>query len=265
MAYADQMKETMELKITKARNAHSKALKEASEFEFVAGGVNDVDQNRLTGAQIDLGEIPIAALRGIHMFPLMDCNDIHQYCNSFTTEMLENAFLMLQNAGLTENPQFRGVPVHKRLYRNYKTESKAEMIVRFFEVITPANNLLPESVQELKSQIEQTASRNAKRAAAKAAAEEEMMNACSLSNDTSKVKISSKKRKSVLEFKTTCSPEAKKRRSDPRANRFTPSKESIDMNNVGGISSSFTSPLPLPSSAPWKTGDENKEYNNESA
>ena len=198
------------------------------------------------------------------MYPVMGCNDIHQYCNSFTTEMLENAFLMLQNAGLTENPQFRGVPVRNRLYRNYKTESKAEMIVRFFEVITPANNLLPESVQELKSQIEQTASRNAKRAAAKAPVEEEI-NACSLPNDTSKVKISSKKFKSVLEFKAMCSPEAKKRRSDPRANRFTPSKESIDMNNVGGISSSFTSPLPLPSSAPWKTGDETKEYNNESA
>ena len=92
------------------------------------------------------------------------------------------------------------------------------------------------------------------------------MNACSLSNDTSKVKISSKKRKAVLEFKAMCSPEAKKRRIiDPRANCFTPSKESIDMNNVGGISSSFTSPLPLPSSAPWKTGDETKEYNNESA
>ena len=209
MAYEDQMKETMELKITKARNAHSKALKEASEFEFVAGGVNDVDQNRLTGAQIDLGEIPIAALRGIHMYPLMDCNDIHQDCSIFTTEMLENAFLMLQNAGgLTENPQFRGVPVHNRFYRNYKTESKAEMFVRFFKVMTPANNLLPELFQELKSQIEQTASSNAKRAAAKAAAEEET-NACSLSNDTSKVKISSKKRKSVLEFKAMCPPPSK--------------------------------------------------------
>ena len=120
MAYVDQMKETMQPKITKARNAYSKALEEASEFEFVGGGANDVVQNLLTGAQIDLGEIPIAILRGIHMYPLMDCNDIHQYCNSFTTEMLENAFLMLQNAGLTENPQFRGVPVRKGLYRNYK-------------------------------------------------------------------------------------------------------------------------------------------------
>ena len=55
MAYADQMKETMRLNITKARNAHFKALEEASEFEFVGGGANDVDQNRLTGAQIGLG------------------------------------------------------------------------------------------------------------------------------------------------------------------------------------------------------------------
>ena len=42
------------------------------------------------------------------------------------------------------------------------------------------------------------------------------MNACSLSNDTSKVKISSKKRKCMLEFKAMCSPKAKKRRRDPR-------------------------------------------------
>ena len=55
MACAHQMKETMELKITKARNVHSKALEEGSEFEFVGGGANDVDNNRLTGAQIGLG------------------------------------------------------------------------------------------------------------------------------------------------------------------------------------------------------------------
>ena len=80
------------------------------------------------------------------------------------------------------------------------------MIGRFFEVITPANDLFPESVRELNSQIE-TASRNAK-CAAKAAAEEEM-NACSLFNDTSKVKISSKKRKCMLEFKAMYSPKSK--------------------------------------------------------
>ena len=77
------------------------------------------------------------------MYSVMGYKDIHQYYNRFTTGMLQNAFLMFQNAGLTENPQFRGVPVRNRLYCNYKTESKAEMIVRFFEVITPANNLLP--------------------------------------------------------------------------------------------------------------------------
>ena len=119
MAYADQMKETTRLNITKARNAHFKALEEASEFESVGGGANDVDQNRLTGAQINLGEIPIAVLRGIHMYSVMDCNEIYQYCNHFQPRCW-NAFVMLQNAGLTENPQFRGVSVRKGLYRNYK-------------------------------------------------------------------------------------------------------------------------------------------------
>ena len=43
-----------------------------------------------------------------------------------------------------------------------------------------------------------------------------------------------------------------------------PRNPSILLNNVGGISSSFTSPLPLPISAPRKADDETKEYNNES-
>ena len=104
MAYADQMKETMRLNITKARNAHFKALEEASEFEFVGGGANDVDQNRLTGAQINLGEIPIAVLRGIHMYPVMDCGEIYQYCNHFTTEMLERIFDVAERRAYGEPP-----------------------------------------------------------------------------------------------------------------------------------------------------------------
>jgi hypothetical protein len=66
-------------------------------------------------------------------------------------------FLTLENLGVEENPQFRGVGLHNR----GKGETKNEMIVRLVEAFTPKNVDLPESIIALKEENESLRSKRA--------------------------------------------------------------------------------------------------------
>jgi hypothetical protein len=123
-----------------------KALKDASKFDYVGGGAISVPRRQLTGAHIDLNLVLQAAKQGIDDYVVDGCPDMHSYLFKMCKISIGGVFLTLENLGVGENPQFRGVGLHTR----GKDETKKEMIVRLVEAFTPKNVDLPDSIIALK-------------------------------------------------------------------------------------------------------------------
>ena len=104
----------------------------------------------MTGACIDLNLVLQAAEQGIDDYVVDRCPDMHSYLDKMCANSIGGVFLTLENLGVEENPQFRGVGLHNRV----KGETKNEMIVRLVEAFTPKNVDLPESIIALKGENE---------------------------------------------------------------------------------------------------------------
>ena len=91
-----------------------------------------------------------AAEQGIDDYVVDRCPDMHSYLDKMCANSIGGVFLTLENLGVEENPQFRGVGLHNR----GKGETKNEMIVRLVEAFTPKNVDLPESIIALKGENE---------------------------------------------------------------------------------------------------------------
>ena len=91
-----------------------------------------------------------AAEQGIDDYVVDRCPDMHSYLDKMCANSIGGVFLTLENLGVEENPQFRGVGLHNRV----KGETKNEMIVRLVEAFTPKNVDLPESIIALKGENE---------------------------------------------------------------------------------------------------------------
>ena len=100
----------------------------------------------MTGACIGLNLVLQAAEQGIDDYVVDRCPDMHSYLDKMCANSIGGVFLTLENLGVEENPQFRGVG----LYIKGKGETKNEMIVRLVEAFTPKNVDLPESIIALK-------------------------------------------------------------------------------------------------------------------
>ena len=104
----------------------------------------------MTGACIGLNLVLQAAEQGIDDYVVDRCPDMHSYLDKMCANSIGGVFLTLENLGVEENPQFRGVGLHNRV----KGETKNEMIVRLVEAFTPKNVDLPESIIALKGENE---------------------------------------------------------------------------------------------------------------
>lgn len=180
-----------------------KALKDASEFDFVGGGATFVPKTSLPGACINLKCVLEAAQKGIKKYPVPGCDDMHGYLGNMSRETVDSVLVMLDNLGVEENPDFRGVSLRPRGHN----ESKDSLIVRVVEAFTPKDVALPASIQNLKDKI------NMERIAKIAQAAIDKREKENVPEDKRRPTLSIKRRIAAHDFQETFSPSNKKRRT----------------------------------------------------
>ena len=154
---------------------------------------------------MELKRISKAIDKGIVMFPVLGCDNVHSYPENMPYNTLKQIPIMIQNLGVEEKPKLRKVPFMKPSRR----ESKESLIVRIVEVYTPKDLALPVSIQELKDKIEQR--KNAVIAeVAKYGREQANLQLDTVPEDK-RHKVSNKRMRDVKHFIACFSPDAKKR------------------------------------------------------
>ena len=121
----------MQLIINEQSQQHEKAaidlrrgLEDVAKFDFVGGGVIEIPASCLIGATMELKRISKAIEKGIVIFPVLGCDNVHSYLENMPYNTLKQIPIIIQNLGVEENPKLRKFPFMKPSRHESKENTK---------------------------------------------------------------------------------------------------------------------------------------------